>query len=219
MPGDACKKEVMKIIKRSNRITYATGCIRMFPLKVFLKNFGVSLALVVLVIIAGCITAPSGPDKTIPVTTLPTTTVPPSPVPSPSAIPVPSSADIQLRSNVYALSSNPQAGIDTIYFSIGLTSLAPEIDLTKMQVVVSTPGSAPVTLVHGTQDSTTTFSTTSGNNAVTTLGPREEVQITFRVKPITAGSKVYIEVQPAKGAVLPISGTVPDMLSSVNILQ
>jgi archaellin len=73
--------------------------------------------------------------------------------------------------------------------------------------------------VHGTQDSTTTFSTTSGNNAVTTLGPREEVQITFRVKPITAGSNVYIEVQPATGAVLPISGTVPEMLSSVNILQ
>jgi archaellin len=124
-----------------------------------------------------------------------------------------------LRSNVYALSSNPQAGIDTIYFTIGLATPAPEIDLTKMQVVVSTPGSAPVTLVQGTQDSTTTFSTTSGNNAVTPLGPREEVQITFRVKPITAGSNVHIEVKPATGAVLPVSGMVPYMLSSVNILQ
>ena len=189
----------------------------MFPSTVFIKIFSVSLALVLLVIISGCITAPS--DKTIPVTTLPTTTVPPSPVPSPTAIPVPSSADLQLRSNVYALSSNPQAGIDTIYFTVGLVTLAPEIDLTTMQVVVSTPGSAPVTLVQGTQDSTSTFSTTSGNYAVTTLGPREEVQITFRVKPITSGSSVYIEVKPAAGAVLPISGTVPDMLSSVIILQ
>jgi archaellin len=132
---------------------------------------------------------------------------------------VPSSADLQLRSNVYALSSNPQAGIDTIYFTVGLVTLAPEIDLTTMKVVVSTPGSAPVTLVQGTKDSTTTFSTTSGNYPVTTLGPREEVQITFRVKPITSGSKVYIEVQPADGAVLPISGTVPDWISAVNILQ
>ena len=107
---------------------------------------------------------------------------------------MPSSADLQLRSNVYALSSNPQAGIDTIYFTVGLVTLAPEIDLTTMQVVVSTPGSAPVTLVQGTQDSTSTFSTTSGNYPVTTLGPREEVQITFRVKPITSGSSVYIEV-------------------------
>jgi archaellin len=209
----------MKMIKRSKRITYVTRCTRMFPSTLFIKIFSVSVALVVFVIISGCITAPSGPDKTVPVTTLPTTTVTPSPIPSPTTYPVPSSADIQLRSNVYALSSNPQTGIDTIYFSIGLTSLAPEIDLTTMNVVVSTPGSAPVTLVHSTQDSTTTFSTTSGNNAVTTLGPRQEVQITFRVKPIPSGSKVYIEVQPAAGAVLPISGTVPEMLSSVNILQ
>jgi archaellin len=191
----------------------------MFPSTVFIKMFSVSVTLVVLVIIAGCTTAPAGSDRTIPATSLPTTTVSPSPVPFPVTNPVPSSADIQLRSNVYALSSNPQAGIDTIYFTIGLTSLAPEIDLTTMEVVVSTPGSAPITLVQGTKDSTTTFSTTSGNNAVTTLGPREEVQITFRVKPITAGSKVYIEVQPATGAVLPVSGTVPYMLLSVNTLQ
>jgi len=191
----------------------------MFPSKVFIKIFSVSVTLVVLVIIAGCTTAPSGSDRTIPATSLPTTTVTPSPVPFPVTIPVPSSADIQLRSNVYALSSNPQAGIDTIYFTIGLTSLAPEINLTMMEVVVSTPGSAPVTLVQGTQESTTTFSTTSGNIADTSLGPREEVQITFRVKPITAGSNVYIEVKPATGAVLPVSGTVPYMLSSVNILQ
>jgi archaellin len=145
--------------------------------------------------------------------------LPASQVPSPTAIPVQSGADLQLRSNVYALSSNTQAGIDTIYFTVGLVTLAPEIDLTTMKVVVSTPGSAPVTLVQGTTDTTTTFSTTSGNYPVTTLGPREEVQITFRVKPITAGSSVYIEVQPSKGAVLPISGKVPEMLTSVNILQ
>jgi archaellin len=191
----------------------------MFSSTVFVKIFSVSVALVVLVIIAGCISAPSGSDRTMPVTTLPTTTEAPSPVPSPTTIPVSSSTDIQLRSNVYALSSNPQLGIDTIYFTIGLTTLAPEIDLTTMQVVFSTPGSDPVTLTYGTKDSTSTFSTTSGNNAVTSLGPREEVEITFRVKTVTAGSKVQIDVKPATGAVLPISGTVPAMLSAVNILQ
>src|SRR5512137_2380937 len=188
----------------------------MFLSKVFIKIFSVSIALVIFVIIAGCTTVP---DRTMPVTTLPTIPVTPSPVPYPTTYAVPSSADIQLRSNVYALSSNPQAGIDTIYFTIGLASLAPEIDLTTMQVVVSTPGSAPVTLVQETKDSTTTFSTTNGNYPVTTLSPREEVQITFRVKPITAGSNVYIVVEPATGAALPIAGTVPDWLSSVNILQ
>lgn len=191
----------------------------MFPSKVFIKIFSVSIALVIFVIIAGCTTVPSGLDRNNQVTITPTITQTPSPVPSPTTYPVPSSADIQLRSNVYALSSNPQAGIDTIYFTIGLPTLAPEIDLTTMEVVVSTPGSAPVTLVQGTKDSTATFSTTNGNYPVTTLGPREEVQITFRVKPITAGSNVYISVQPVTGAVLPIAGTVPDMIESVNILQ
>jgi archaellin len=191
----------------------------MFPSGVFIKIFSVSAALVVFVIIAGCTSVPSRPDMTTPVTTLPAITQTPSPVPSPTTYPVPTSADIQLRSNVYALSSNPQAGIDTIYFTVGLATPAPEIDLTTMEVVVSTPGSAPVTLVQGTKDSTTTFSTTNGNYPVTTLGPREEVQITFRVKPITAGSNVYIVVQPVTGAALPVAGTVPDMLESVNILQ
>jgi archaellin len=205
----------MKMIKESKRITYAAKCIRMFPSTVFVKIFSVSVALVVLVISAGCITVPPGSDRTIPETSLPTTEAP-SPVPT--TITVPSSADIQLRSNVYALSPNTQAGIDTVYFTIGLTSQAPAINLTTMQVVVSTPGSDPVILTHGTKDSTSTFSTMSGNNAVTSLSPRDEVEITFRVKPITAGSKMYIEVQPVTGAVLPISGTVPEMLSSVNIL-
>ena len=131
----------------------------MFPSGVFIKIFSVSAALVVFVIIAGCTSVPSRPDMTTPVTTLPAITQTPSPVPSPTTYPVPTSADIQLRSNVYALSSNPQAGIDTIYFTVGLATPAPEIDLTTMEVVVSTPGSAPVTLVQGTKDSTTTFST------------------------------------------------------------
>ena len=191
----------------------------MFPSTVFIKIFSISLALVVFVIIAGWITAPSGSDRTIPETSLPTTTVFASPVPSPTTNPVPSSADIQLRSNVYALSSNPQAGIDTIYFTIGLPTLAPEINLTRTQIVFSTPGSAPVILTHGTSDTTSTFTTTSGNNAVTSLDPREEVEITFRVKAVTAGSNVQVDVKPPAGAVLPISGTVPEMLSSVNILQ
>jgi archaellin len=207
------------MIKQSRRITYVTRFIRMVPPTLCIKIFSVSVVLIALVINAGCITAPNGSDRTMPVTTLPTITVSPFPVPSPATYPVPSSADIQLRSNVYALSSNPQAGIDTIYFTIGLTTFAPEIDLTTMEVVVSTPGSAPVTLIQGTKDSTTTFSTTNGNIAVTSLGSREEVQIMFRVKPITAGSNVYIEVKPATGAVLPISGMVPEMLSSMNILQ
>ena len=185
----------------------------------FIKTFSVSLALVVLVIISGCTTAPPASNVTIPVTTLPSPVVTLSPVPAPTSEPVPSSADIQLRSNVYGLASNPQIGLDTLYFSIGLTSQASAIDLTKMEIVFSAPGTAPVILTHGTKDSTSTFTTTQGKNAVTSLSPRDEVEITFRVKGIPAGTKVQIDVKPPAGADLPISRTVPAMLLSVNILN
>jgi archaellin len=124
-----------------------------------------------------------------------------------------------LRSNVYGISSNPQLGLDTIYFSIGLPSQVPAIDLTSMEVVFSARGTAPVILTYGTKDSTSTFTTTRGNIAVTSLGPGDEVEITFRVTGVPAGTKVQIEVKPSAGAVLPISGTVPAMLSSTNILD
>ena len=208
----------MKMITRVKKdYLILQGVSKMFPSTLFIKTFCVSLALVVLVLISGCTTAPSGSDGTIPVTSQPLTTVSQSPVPAPTS--GSSGADIQLRSNVYGFSSNPQVGLDTIYFSIGLTSQAPSVDLTRMEVVFSAPGTAPIILTHGTKDSTTTFSTTRGNNAVTSLSPSDEVEITFRVTGVPAGSKVQIEVKPPAGAVLPISRTVPATLSAVNILN
>jgi archaellin len=194
------------------------GCIRMSTSTLFIKTFCVSLVLVLLVIISGCTTAPSGSNGTIPATSLPLTTVSLSPLPAPTSNPGQSAADIQLRGNVYGLSSNPQVGIDTIYFSIGLPSQASAIDLTRMEIVFFTPGTALVILTHGTRDSTSTFTTTQGNYAVTSLSPSDEVEITFRVKGVPAGTKVQIEVKPPAGAVLPISRTVPAMISSLNVL-
>jgi archaellin len=213
-------RELMKMIKRVKKDhLITTGCIRMSASTLCIKTFCVSLALVLLVIISGCTTAPSGSNGTIPVTSLPLTTVSQSPVPSPTSNPVPSGADIQLRSNVYGLSSNPQAGLDTIYFSIGLPSQVPAVNLTSMVVVFTATGTAPVILTRSSKDSTSTFTTTQGNNLVTSLGSGDEVEITFRVKGVPAGSKVQIEVKPSSGAVLPISGTVPAMISSLNILD
>jgi hypothetical protein len=213
-------RELMKMIKRVKKDHLITiGCIRMSTSTLFIKTICVSLALVLLVIISGCTTAPSGSNGIIPVTSLPVTTVSLSPVPAPTSNPVPSGADIQLRSNVYGISSNPQLGLDTIYFSIGLPSQVPAIDLTSMEVVFSARGTAPVILTHGTKDSTSTFTTTRGNIAVTSLSPGDEVEITFRVTGVPAGTKVQIEVKPPAGAVLPISRTVPAMLSSLNILD
>ena len=116
------------------------------------------------------------------------------------------------------MSSDPLKGIDTITFSIGLPAHASAVDLTRMEIVFSTQGSAPVTLTRGTRDSTSVFTTTIGGNAVTALHPGDEVDISFRVKPISGGRSVNIEVRPLGGATLPLSRTVPAMISSMNVL-
>jgi archaellin len=197
-----------------------TGCIRMSKSTLFLTTFCVFLVLVSLVLSLGCTTTPAVPGDTIPKT--PTGTMTVSPLPSlsaPSSGTGQSAANIQLKGNVYGISTNPQVGIEIITLTIGLAQKAPSVvDLSRMEIVFSTPGSAPVILKRGTRDSTSMFTATMGNYEVTSLYPGNEVEIVFRVKGVPAGSKVNIELQPSSGATLSISRTVPAMLLSVNNL-
>jgi archaellin len=186
----------------------------------FFETLCVFLVMVSLVMSLGCTTTPSVPGEIIPQTPLYSTPV--SPLPSvsvPASNTEQSAANIQLKGNVYGISTNPQVGIEMITFTIGLAQQAPSaVDLTRLEIVFSTPGSAPVVLKRGTRDSTTMFTTTMGNYEVTSLHPGNEVEIVFRVKGVPAGSTVDIELKPSSGASLPISRTVPAMLSSVNNL-
>ena len=92
------------------------------------------------------------------------------------------------------------------------------LDLTGMEIVYSTTGSVPVTLTRGTRESTSIFTTTTGGNTVTEIHADDEVDISFRVKPVIAGTNVNIEVRPRDSAVLTISRTVPAIISSMNVL-
>jgi len=185
----------------------------------FITTFCLSLALVSLVMIAGCTTTPSGPGGTIPATSSPATTMTSVPV-STSNPDQSAAANIQLKGNIYGLSSNPLAGIDTIRFTIGTgSSQTPPIDLTRMEIVFSTPGTAPVTLTQGTSSSLRTFSTTMGNNHVTSLGPGDEVEIDFRVNVVPGGTKVSIEARPPAGAALPLSKMVPEVIYPTTVLN
>ena len=185
----------------------------------FITTFCLSLVLVSLVMIAGCTTTPSGPGGTIPATSSPATTMTSVPV-STSNPDQSAAANIQLKGNIYGLSSNPLAGIDTIRFTIGTgSSQTPPIDLTRMEIVFSTPGTAPVTLTQGTSSSLRTFSTTMGGNHVTSLGPGDEVEIDFRVNVVPGGTKVNIELRPSVGPVLPLTRTVPAVISSTTVLD
>lgn len=189
----------------------------------FITTFCISLVLVFMVMIPGCTTTPSNPLGTIPETTLPSTTVSPlssvSQVPASTSNPDQAAATFQLKGNVYGLSSNPQVGIDTITFTIGLASQAPTVDLTRMQIVFSTTGTAPVILTHGTRDSTRIFTTTMGNYAITSIRPGDEVEISFRVNGVPAGATANVELRPPAGAALPFSMTVPAMVTSMNVLH
>jgi hypothetical protein len=179
-----------------------------------MKTACVSLLLVLCVVIMGCTMTPRGSEGTIPVPSVPSTTA--SPVPA-----LPSgqfTENIQLAGNVYGLSSDPLRGIDTFMFTIGLPANAPALSLTGMEIVYSAPGSPPVTLTRGTRESTSIFTTTSGGNAVNEIHADDEVDISFRVKPVIAGTSVNIEVRPRGTAVLTISRTVPAVISSMNIL-
>ena len=179
-----------------------------------MKTVCVSLLLVLCVVIMGCTMTPRGSEGTIPVTSVPSTTA--SPVPA-----LPSgqfTGNIQLAGNVHGLSSDPLRGIDTFMFSIGLPANAPALDLTGMEIVFSTPGSAPVTLTRGTRESTSIFTTTQGGYTVNEIHADDEVDISFRAKPVIAGMSVNIEVRPRDRAVLTISRTVPAVISSMNIL-
>ena len=49
-----------------------------------------------------------------------------------------------MTGDVYGLASDPDAGIDEIRFTIGLDPCSPALDLTKVQIVYSTPGTFPV---------------------------------------------------------------------------
>lgn len=181
-----------------------------------MKTVCLSLVLVSFIVIQGCTMTPRGSEGTIPAASSPQAT--PYPLPVLTIETGQSTGNLQLKGNAYGLSSDPLRGIDTITFSLGLPAQVPAVDLTGMEIVFSSRGSAPVTLSQGTRESTSIFTTTKGGNAVTVLYPRDEVEISFRIKAVSGGTGVNIEVRPPGGAVLPISRTVPAVISSMNVL-
>ncbi len=126
--GSEQRNFVMKMIKQIKKeSTTRKGCIRMSQSALFVKTFCVCLVLVSLAVSPGCTTAPSVPHDTTPVSPSHSTTVSPQPsVSAPATDPGQSVANIQLKGNVYGISTNPQVGIEIITFTIGLAQQAPE---------------------------------------------------------------------------------------------
>jgi hypothetical protein len=124
-----------------------------------------------------------------------------------------------MTGNIYGLASAPEAGIDEIRFTLGLDSCSAPLDLTKVQIVFSTPGTFAVPLTHGTRTSTGFFTTKTGTARVTSLNPGEQVEITFFVAPVPAGTRMNIEVKLPGGGNVSILKSAPARISTTNLLS
>jgi archaellin len=128
-------------------------------------------------------------------------------------------AGIRMTGNVYGRASDPAAGIDEIRFTIGPDPCSPAVDLTKMQIVFSTPGTFPVPLLYGTRTSTGFFTAKAGTSRVTILNPGDQAEITFFVAPVPANTEMNIVVKQSGGATVPFIKTAPARISATNVLS
>ena len=156
----------------------------------------------------------------VPARTMDTAPVPASPSASTVCTGVEQpAADIRMTGTVIGRASDPAAGIDEIRFTIRADPCSPAVDVTKMQIVFSTPGTFPVPLLYSTRTSTGFFTAKSGTSRVTSLNPGDQAEITFYVAPVPANTEMNIVVKPSGGATVPFIKTSPARITATNILS
>ena len=133
-----------------------------------------------------------------------------------------STANIQMIGSVYGYSTN-EVNITSLSYAIGLAPGAPSMDLTRMTIVFSTPGSEKVAVyVHSSspgaiagQDN---FTAMIGTTSQTALDANEQVIIAFTVPPVEANTKMNLELRPSVGASLPFTKTAGATIVKTNVL-
>jgi archaellin len=128
-------------------------------------------------------------------------------------------AGIRMTGNIIGRASDPAAGIDEIRFTISADPCSPAVDVTKMQIVFSTPRTFPVPLLYSTRTSTGFFTAKAGTSRVTSLNPGDQAEITFYVAPVPANTEMNIVVKPSGGATVPFIKTAPARISATNVLS
>ena len=129
------------------------------------------------------------------------------------------STNVQVVGSVYGIQTTGSSGINEIQFSLKLTTGSPDVDLTNMKIVFSTPATTPVTLSKGSTADRNTFSVKVGGVDSSSVGQNEQADITFMVAPVQPYTTMNIEVRPAVGAVIPFSKTAPATIQHTNILH
>jgi len=139
-------------------------------------------------------------------------------------------SNIQVVGQVYGLTSsaNSVGAIQEIRFSIGLAPGSPTLDISKLRIAFSTPGTIPVIYTAATSGSTTptydsnapTFIAQENGvgSAMPSLVGQNQTQIAFKVTPVLKNVVLNIEIRPSVGATLPFSKTTPPALTYMNVL-
>ena len=129
------------------------------------------------------------------------------------------STNIQMIGNVYGMASGSETTIKTITFSLGLAPGAPAIDLTKMNIVFSTPSTTPES--YGWADAKAANKFQASLNGVagsTSMNQNEQIEIEFDVAAVSANTRMTIEIRPSVGAALPFTKTAPATITKTNVL-
>jgi flagellin FlaB len=141
-------------------------------------------------------------------------------------------SNIQMVGQVYGIASgtdnNYVTSIREVRFSIGLAPGSPTLDISKLNIVFSTPISDPVIYTAKTDSGTDTpdastkkfIAQNSGvGEPVPSLMGQNQIQIAFRVSPLVPKNTVInMEIRPAVGAALPFSKTTPPAITYMNVL-
>jgi flagellin FlaB len=143
-------------------------------------------------------------------------------------------SNIQVVGQVYGLTSSSAADttgtqVNYIRFTIGLAPGSPTLDISKLRVAFSTPGTEPKIYTASTDLTTDPAGTPSGitfnaqqdgvgkNQA--SLAAQQQIQIAFKTfTAVPKNTEINIEIRPAVGAALPFSKTTPPSITYMNVL-
>ncbi len=132
-------------------------------------------------------------------------------------------SNIQVVGQVYGVSSVADQ-INKIQFNIGLAPGSPPLDMTKMIIVVSQPGSSAIQqLPYSGTLSAATFTCTdpsAGDAPLQTLSGQKQGTIKISLSPpLTRNNKINFEIRPAVGAALPFTRTAGANIYSSQVLS
>jgi flagellin FlaB len=134
-------------------------------------------------------------------------------------------SNIQVIGNVYGYGSGTTpTQINKVQLNIGLAPGAPALDLTKMIIVVSQPGTATITQLTYTSAASPTTSayivTKAGTTtALPTLSGQDQGTVLIQLPAVLdKNNKINIELRPSVGAALPFTRSAPATIESSQVL-